>query len=355
MRHSLPRLAGAAAVVALTVAMTGSVKAEPAADALAKLNELSKQALETRQSVTQAQRDADAGLAAQKEAEDRYAADRSALDAATAELDSFQAAIDRAAAMAYVNGGSSQWEAALIANSPQDLLDSLSLQRTVAGVTAEQLAMFREGRQRAATAATASEKSAADARAAAEKSAALRAELQAKFGDLQRQVLAAEAQYAALTPSQQAVVDAAAAVPPPAPDAPPPDAQVPPPANLAAAVIPDAALPVGVANESGLQPNTILAARAVSAQFPQINDIGGYRPDSKPWHPSGLALDIMVPNPRSPEGLALGDAIVAYVLSNSARFGLQDAIWNDDYYTPSGPSASGYGHLDHVHVTTTPR
>jgi hypothetical protein len=23
------------------------------------------------------------------------------------------------------------------------------------------------------------------------------------------------------------------------------------------------------------------------------------------------------------------------------------------YYTPAGPSGSGYGHFDHVHITTT--
>ncbi|MGB0878483.1 MAG: glycoside hydrolase, partial [Mycobacterium sp.] len=61
-----------------------------------------------------------------------------------------------------------------------------------------------------------------------------------------------------------------------------------------------------------------------------------------------------IPNPTSSEGIALGDAILAFVLSNSARFGLQDAIWRNTYYTPSGPQGSGYGHYDHVHVTTRP-
>jgi len=126
--------------------------------------------------------------------------------------------------------------------------------------------------------------------------------------------------------------------------------------SLAAAVmdIPEA-LPVGVASEVGLQPNTILAARAVSARFPQIAEIDGVRPDSKPWHPNGLAIDIMIPNPSSPEGIALGDEILAFAMSNAARLGLQDVIWRGTYYTPAGPQASGYGHFDHVHITTTPR
>ena len=114
-------------------------------------------------------------------------------------------------------------------------------------------------------------------------------------------------------------------------------------------------LPVGVAYEAGLQPNTIVAARAISGRFPQIATIDGVRPDSKPWHPSGLAIDVMIPNSDSPEGIALGDEILAFVLSNAGRFGLQDAIWRGTYYTPGGRQGSGYGHYDHVHVTTTPR
>ena len=133
----------------------------------------------------------------------------------------------------------------------------------------------------------------------------------------------------------------------------PPEAVAPPPAPIFADV--PESLPVGVASEVGLQPNTILAARAISAQFPAIAHIGGVRPDSKPWHPSGLAIDIMIPNHNSPEGIALGDAILAYALANAGRFGLQDAIWRGTYYTPAGPQATGYGHYDHVHITTLPR
>ena len=94
------------------------------------------------------------------------------------------------------------------------------------------------------------------------------------------------------------------------------------------------ALPIGVANEAGMQPNTILVARAISARFPQIGTIDGVRPDSKPWHPNGLAIDIMIPNPSSPEGIALGDEILAFVTSNAGRFGMQDVIWRGTYYTP---------------------
>jgi peptidoglycan DL-endopeptidase CwlO len=324
------------AVAVLAVAIAADVNADPAEDALAKLDELSKQAVQTREAVTNAQRDADATLAAQTEAEDRHRANLAALDAANTELAPYQAAVNRLAAMTYMTGANSQFAAVLTAGSPQQLIDHMSLNKVVAGVTADQMKAFSAGRDRAAAAARTSEASAADARTAAERSAAVKADLDGKWADLRKQIIAAEAQYASLTPQQQAVVDTASAVILPGPSD-----------------IPDA-LPVGVANEAGLQPNTVVAARAVSAQFPQIATIDGVRPDSKPWHPSGLAIDIMIPNPESPEGIALGNEILAFAMSNAARFGLQDVIWRGTYYTPAGPQSTGYGHFDHVHITTTP-
>ena len=64
--HSLRRTAygSAAAVLVLSMSM-GGVMADPAADALARLNELSRQAVQSRDAVTTAQREADARLAAQ--------------------------------------------------------------------------------------------------------------------------------------------------------------------------------------------------------------------------------------------------------------------------------------------------
>lgn len=358
VRHSLRRAVCGFAVTVLVLGVSmGGAHADPAADALAELNELSQQAVQSRQAVTAAQRDVDATQAVQAAADDRHRADLQALEAANAQLQPYQAAIDRVAGMEYMSGRTGQMAAVLTAGSPQQLIDRLSLQRTVAAQAADQMKVFLATRERAATAAQASENSAAGARAAAEKAAAVRAELQAKLAEMLKQIAAAEAQYAALTPQQQAAVDSA----PPPPSAPAPTdpaiIAMPGPPSLAAAVmdIPEAALPVGVANEAGLQPNAILAARAVSAQFPQIGEIGGVRPDSKPWHPSGLAIDIMIPNSSSPEGIALGDQIMAFAMANAGRFGLQDVIWRGTYYTPAGPQASGYGHFDHVHITVTPR
>ena len=111
-------------------------------------------------------------------------------------------------------------------------------------------------------------------------------------------------------------------------------------------------LPVGVAPENGLQIKTILAERAISAAFPEIHEMGGVRPDPLPWHPLGLALDVMIPDPSSAQGIELGNEIVAYALKNAKRFDLQDAIWRGTYYTPDGGRSSIAGHYDHVHITT---
>jgi hypothetical protein len=112
------------------------------------------------------------------------------------------------------------------------------------------------------------------------------------------------------------------------------------------------ALPAGDAPEQGLQVRTILAARSISAVFPEIHSIGGVRPDALRWHPDGLALDVVIPNAGTAEGITLGNEIVAFALKNASRFGLQDAIWRGIYYTPDGPRGTGAGHYDHVHITT---
>ncbi|MGV9798610.1 hypothetical protein ACWDTP_11200 [Mycobacterium sp. NPDC003449] len=118
-------------------------------------------------------------------------------------------------------------------------------------------------------------------------------------------------------------------------------------------------LAAGVAPEKGLQVETILAARAVSGMFPEILTIGGVRPDSMRWHPDGLAIDVMIPNYRSPQGKALGDRIVAFALENADRFGLNHVLWRQTSYGPgraprhmSSRGGDTANHFDHVHIAT---
>lgn len=122
-------------------------------------------------------------------------------------------------------------------------------------------------------------------------------------------------------------------------------------------VVDQAAIPQqlgpSIASESGLQVKTILVARNISVVFPEIHEIGGVRADALRWHPDGLALDVMIPNPGSAAGIELGNQVAAYALQNAERFALQDVIWRGVYYTPHGAQSGGYGHFDHVHITTT--
>lgn len=118
----------------------------------------------------------------------------------------------------------------------------------------------------------------------------------------------------------------------------------------------------GKADEHGLQRYTILANRAISAAFPQINTIGGYRHDALKWHPEGLALDVMISStypPLSPQGIALGNGVLAYVLHNAKALGIAHAIWRQHMYYPDGTVESmedrgglTANHFDHVHIAT---
>lgn len=129
-------------------------------------------------------------------------------------------------------------------------------------------------------------------------------------------------------------------------------------APVAAAAVPFA-LPAGVAPENGLQKNTIRVARAISVLFPEIKTIGGYRQDPLKWHPNGLAIDVMIPNHGSEEGIELGNQIAGYALANAKRWGVIHVIWRQGFYPGVGaPSwTADYGnetanHFDHIHIAT---
>lgn len=153
------------------------------------------------------------------------------------------------------------------------------------------------------------------------------------------------------------------------PQPPPPDAPkvaTPAEAELLAANAPATPatampfeLPPGVAPENGLQVDTIRVARAISVLFPQITTIGGWRPDALKWHPEGLAIDVMIPNPESPEGIELGNQIAGFALANAKRWNIDDVIWRHAIYLgpKSGQLMAEMGsetgnHYDHVHIAT---
>ncbi|PEG35792.1 endopeptidase [Mycolicibacterium agri] len=244
------------ALLSLTVfaaMLAGNVQADPADDALAKLTELSRQAERTTEAMHSAQIDLDNKLAAQRDAEAKHAADLAAYEKAKNELATFQAAVDKFAAAQYMGGKTSGMDAMLTADSPQRLIDKLSVQRVMAIEMREQMQNYRRLSEQAAKAEQASAKSAAEAKTAAEQAAAVRADLQSKQSQLQVQIAVVKAQYEALSPAQREALAAAPPPPPPAAAAPAPPApedpaivaappQGIPPGDVAP---PEAALPGG--------------------------------------------------------------------------------------------------------------
>ncbi len=221
--------------------------ADPSGDAMAKLNELSRQAEQTTEAMHTAQLDLGKKVAALRTAEKKHSDDQGALDAAKARLATFQSAVNEFAAAMYMGGRTDGIHAFLTAESPQQLIGKLVVQRVISSEMSTQMASYRAASDQTTKAEQASAKSAADARTAAEQAAAVRATLQSKQSQLQLQIAVVKSQYLALTPGQRTALAA------PGPAAPPTAlaAAAPAPAALApgaagpAEPAPDAAPPDG--------------------------------------------------------------------------------------------------------------
>ncbi|WP_163801017.1 peptidoglycan hydrolase RipC [Mycolicibacterium sediminis] len=243
-----------AALLTMLILSTGviaaDVRADPAADALAQLNELSREAEQTTEAMHSAQLSLDAAVAAQDVAERRNVNDLAAATVARAELTTYQGAVDEVAAAEYMDGPTDGLTGILTANSPQQLIEQLAVKNAMGTEMVTTMRRFREARARADTAERVSATSAAEARTAAEQASAVRAELQAKQSRLRSQIAAVKSRYDALTPDQRAAL---AALPPPV-DAPSPGpdvlagGEVVPPIDgvpPGAVTAPDAAPPAG--------------------------------------------------------------------------------------------------------------
>ena len=222
-----PVIGAIAGVTLFAGILATQVQADPADDALAKLNELSRQAEQTTESMHSAQLDLNNKLAVQQAAEAKHAADASALESSRSQLATFQTSVNKIAAAQYMGGRPDGLDALLTATSPQGLIDQMSIQRVMATEMSSQMKSFREVGTQAAVAEEASAKSAAEAKTAAEQAAAVRADLQSKQSQLQVQIAIVKAQYEALSPNQR---EALAAMPP-APPIPPPAPLPPLPPN----------------------------------------------------------------------------------------------------------------------------
>ncbi|WP_396902759.1 hypothetical protein [Mycolicibacterium sp.] len=123
------------------------------------------------------------------------------------------------------------------------------------------------------------------------------------------------------------------------------------------AAVPAEADPAPVNN---LKPDAIAVQDYVLATYPEITTIGGWRPsDPYPDHPSGKALDVMIPGWDTPDGRALGDRIADDLLARADQLGVDSLIWRQEWRKPDGTRKhmAGRGsvtqnHFNHVHVLT---
>lgn len=125
--------------------------------------------------------------------------------------------------------------------------------------------------------------------------------------------------------------------------------------------------PSGSSAERGLSPAALAVLRCGASQFGITSFAGvGPRPTAGSDHPSGRAVDLMIPAWSSPAGKALGDTVAAWYVANGEAFDVRYVIWRDRINGLDGRGWRPYGHpscrvagcgsatvrhLDHVHVS----
>jgi cell wall-associated NlpC family hydrolase len=357
-----PLVGGIAGLTIFATVISGSVHADPAEDGVAKVNELSRQAEQLTESMHSAQLDLDKKLQAEGVAEKKHIDDLAAADTAKAQLATYQVAVDKFAVAVYMGGSTDGLSAILTAESPQGLIDKLTVQRAMATEMSAQMQNYRRANDELRQAEAASAKSAADAKTAAEQAAAVRADLQRKQSQLPVQITAVKSRYQTLTPDQRTALAAPGPVPPadivalgapaglpPLADAPPPPDALPglpppdaPPPPDAAEVIPMAAVPVP-------EPGSDQGAVAVQAALTRIGDPyvwGGSGPSQ--FDCSGLVMwsfqQAGIFLPHSSQALAAGGQPVSMDQMQPG-----DVV---NYYSDASHSAIYIGDGMMVHAST---
>ena len=117
-------------------------------------------------------------------------------------------------------------------------------------------------------------------------------------------------------------------------------------------------------SERNLTFDAVVIERYVHSKWPQIKDVGGWRPsDPFPDHPSGRAVDIMMPNAGAAKDVPVGNEIAKYFQEHAAEYGIYYMIWRQRMWKASDPVGQWTGmsdrgsptanHMDHVHITVT--
>jgi hypothetical protein len=103
---------------------------------------------------------------------------------------------------------------------------------------------------------------------------------------------------------------------------------------------------LSVSGREGLQPAAENLLEVIAREFPEITNIGGVRSDALPYHPSGRALDIMIPgagglnDPTPAAGKKLGDRIFDFLMANAEQLGIDT----------SGTLWQQQDHFNHIHA-----
>ncbi|MDF2696734.1 MAG: hypothetical protein K0S65_5117 [Labilithrix sp.] len=99
-------------------------------------------------------------------------------------------------------------------------------------------------------------------------------------------------------------------------------------------------------------------------RFTAVSSVGGYacRPNTADRsklsvHGTGRALDIFIPKVGGAADNTRGDAVANWLVTNSARIGVQLVIWDRTIWQANGKADKQYGgphpHDDHLHVELT--
>ncbi|NDL60966.1 M23 family metallopeptidase [Phytoactinopolyspora mesophila] len=119
--------------------------------------------------------------------------------------------------------------------------------------------------------------------------------------------------------------------------------------------------------ERGLTPDALRVLRCLVDRYPTIQEYHGVgnrpeNPDSD--HPTGRAVDAMIPDWDKDDGREFGWEVAEWLQSNSRALGVRYIIWDShvwsiedsgnqwrDYEHPSGATDPTSLHLDHIHVS----
>lgn len=113
---------------------------------------------------------------------------------------------------------------------------------------------------------------------------------------------------------------------------------------------------------SGLTSNSTYLLARLQARYPQVSTYHGVRADPIPDHPSGRALDAMIPDYSSASGQALGREMAEWIKDNAGELNVEyiifdQRIWNvrragEGWRYMADRGSDNANHKNHVHITT---